>query len=124
MDGYAATQALRAQPSTAGLPVIAVTANALPSERERCLQAGMNDYVPKPIDPDRLRAVLEKWVQPRCAAHPDSLPMRLARILTETTSRRLSPPLPRGERPARLARRVRGCPRSCRAWTPGWRCGG
>jgi len=74
MDGYAATQALRAQPSTAGLPVIAVTANALPSERERCLQAGMNDYVPKPIDPDRLRAVLEKWVQPRCAAHPDSLP--------------------------------------------------
>ena len=77
MDGYAATRALRAQPSTAGLPIVAVTANALPSERERCLEAGMNDYVPKPIDPDRLRAVLEKWVQPRRAPappHPVPLP--------------------------------------------------
>jgi CheY-like chemotaxis protein/HPt (histidine-containing phosphotransfer) domain-containing protein len=73
MDGYAATRALRAQPGTAGLPIVAVTANALPSERERCLQAGMNDYVPKPIDPDRLRAVLEKWVQPRRAPAPLTL---------------------------------------------------
>jgi two-component system, sensor histidine kinase and response regulator len=73
MDGYEATRALRAQPSTVGLPIIAVTANALPSERERCLQAGMNDYVPKPIDPDRLRAVLEKWVQPRRARGPLTL---------------------------------------------------
>jgi PAS domain S-box-containing protein len=80
MDGYAATRVLRGQPGTVGLPIIAVTANALPSERERCLQAGMNDYLPKPIDPDRLRAVLEKWVRP-CRApalplppHPGPLP--------------------------------------------------
>jgi two-component system sensor histidine kinase/response regulator len=67
MDGYAATRALRELPGTAGLPIVAVTANALPSERERCLQAGMNDYVTKPIDPDLLRVVLERWVQPRRA---------------------------------------------------------
>ena len=70
MDGYAATRALRALSGTAGLPIVAVTANALPSERERCLQAGMNEYVPKPIDPDRLRVVLERWVQPRRAPAP------------------------------------------------------
>ncbi len=70
MDGYAATRALRERPGTAGLPIVAVTANALPSERERCLQAGMNDYVPKPIDPDLLRIVLERWVQPRHAPAP------------------------------------------------------
>jgi len=67
MDGYAATRALRERPGTAGLPIVVVTANALPSERERCLQAGMNDYVTKPIDPDLLRVVLERWVQPRRA---------------------------------------------------------
>jgi two-component system sensor histidine kinase/response regulator len=70
MDGYAATRALRERPGTAGLPIVAVTANALPSERERCLQAGMNDYVPKPIDPNLLRVVLERWVQPRRAPAP------------------------------------------------------
>ena len=70
MDGYAATRALRELPGTAGLPIVAVTANALPSERERCLQAGMNDYLPKPIDPDLLRVVLERWVQPRRAPAP------------------------------------------------------
>jgi CheY-like chemotaxis protein/HPt (histidine-containing phosphotransfer) domain-containing protein len=75
MDGYAATRVLRGQPGTVGLPIIAVTANALPSERERCLQAGMNDYLPKPIDPDRLRAVLEKWVQPRRAPGPPPVAM-------------------------------------------------
>jgi PAS domain S-box-containing protein len=67
MDGYEATRALREQPSMAALPIIAVTANALAAERERCLEAGMNDYVSKPIDPDRLRAVLERWVRPRRA---------------------------------------------------------
>jgi PAS domain S-box-containing protein len=67
MDGYEATRALREQPSMAALPIIAVTANALAAERQRCLEAGMNDYVSKPIDPDRLRAVLERWVRPRRA---------------------------------------------------------
>jgi two-component system sensor histidine kinase/response regulator len=63
MDGYAATRALREQPGMAELPIIAVTANALDAERRRCLEAGMNDYVSKPIDPDRLREVLERWVR-------------------------------------------------------------
>jgi len=76
MDGYEATRALRAQERMAGLPIIAVTANALQSERERCMEAGMTDYVSKPIDPDRLRVVLEKWVRRDGTPHPSPLPAR------------------------------------------------
>ena len=66
MDGYAATQALREAHGTA-LPIIAMTAHVAPEERERCLQAGMNDHVPKPIDPNRLMETLVKWTRPTTA---------------------------------------------------------
>jgi PAS domain S-box-containing protein len=67
MDGYQATRRIRAQKSTAHIPIIALTANALPEDREACLQAGMDDYLPKPFKPEALRAVLERWVQARPA---------------------------------------------------------
>ncbi|NQD36718.1 response regulator [Permianibacter sp. IMCC34836] len=62
MDGITATQALRRQPQFATLPVIAMTANALASDRERCLAAGMNDHVAKPIDPDELFRAMLRWL--------------------------------------------------------------
>src|SRR5262249_28490078 len=54
MDGYQATARLRSAPRFAALPIIAMTAHATIEERQRCLAAGMNDHVAKPIDPDNL----------------------------------------------------------------------
>ncbi|WP_051341187.1 response regulator [Azospirillum halopraeferens] len=58
MDGLQATRALRAMPGLAALPIVAVTADIRPADRERCRDAGMTDVVAKPIDPDRLVATL------------------------------------------------------------------
>ena len=69
MDGFTATGHIRAQPRLQALPIIAMTAHALVEERQRCLDAGMNDHVSKPIDPDALFATLTRWVKPRRAQH-------------------------------------------------------
>ncbi|RUP27224.1 MAG: response regulator, partial [Curvibacter sp.] len=64
MDGLEATRAIRAQPDTRHLPVIAMTANAMAADREHCLAAGMNDHLAKPVDPDDLWRVLARWLKP------------------------------------------------------------
>jgi len=63
MDGFEATRVIREMESGAGrrLPIIAVTAHAMEGDRTRCLQAGMDDYVSKPIDPRELEAAIERW---------------------------------------------------------------
>jgi len=63
MDGLSATRAIRALPEMDALPILAMTANAMPGDRERCLEAGMNDHLAKPIDPDTLFALLERWLE-------------------------------------------------------------
>jgi len=64
MDGYAATTELRhREPPDQHIPVIAMTAGALLQDRERCLAAGMDDYLAKPIDPDQLQAALDHWTE-------------------------------------------------------------
>ncbi|MCX8035972.1 MAG: PAS domain S-box protein [Candidatus Sumerlaeia bacterium] len=62
MDGCETTRRLRANPRFAALPVIAVTAYATRGDRERCLEAGMNDYIAKPFLPEQMYAVLQKWI--------------------------------------------------------------
>jgi two-component system, sensor histidine kinase and response regulator len=64
MDGLTATRLLRADPRLKSLPIIAMTAHALVEERQRCVEAGMNDHVSKPIDPDTLFATLSRWTRP------------------------------------------------------------
>jgi CheY-like chemotaxis protein len=65
MDGITATMAIRSNPRFRELPIIAMTANAMDAEREMCRQAGMNDHVSKPIDPDTLFAAVMRWIKPR-----------------------------------------------------------
>ena len=65
MDGFTATRHLRADSRFNDLPILAMTAHALVEERERCLQAGMNGHVTKPIDPDALFAALTQWAKRR-----------------------------------------------------------
>ncbi len=69
MDGYEATREIRnSAASNRNLPIIAMTANAMDGDRERCLQAGMDDYITKPVDPQQLAEVIDKWLD----LHPAS----------------------------------------------------
>ncbi|MDD2367159.1 MAG: response regulator [Desulfuromonadaceae bacterium] len=65
MDGFEATRRIRSKPEFDHLPVIAVTAHAMSSDSERCFEAGMNDYISKPIDPEILFKMMIKWISPR-----------------------------------------------------------
>ncbi|UCV05206.1 CHASE domain-containing protein [Dechloromonas denitrificans] len=62
MDGLEATSALRALPAYRTTPILAMTANAFAEDRRRCLEAGMNDFIAKPVDPDTLFRALVKWL--------------------------------------------------------------
>jgi two-component system sensor histidine kinase/response regulator len=83
MDGVTATRALRAQERYRTLPVIAMTANAMAQDRQRCLEAGMNDFLSKPIEPDNVWNILLKWIEP----HPPA-GMRPARVVRHLAGER------------------------------------
>jgi PAS domain S-box-containing protein len=74
MDGYAAARELRSQPQWRDLPIIAMTANAMVGDREKVLQAGMNDHIAKPIDVKELFATLARWLRPGASASSRGYP--------------------------------------------------
>jgi CheY-like chemotaxis protein len=62
MDGYEATKRIRSDNARySNIPIIAMTAHAMEGDRERCLTAGMNDYISKPVKIEELGRVLEQW---------------------------------------------------------------
>jgi CheY-like chemotaxis protein len=64
LDGYDATRAVRAgQAGDPTVPIVAMTASALPADRERCLSVGMNDYIAKPVQQDQLAKALGRWLR-------------------------------------------------------------
>ncbi len=73
MDGLAAAQQIRLLSHCRQVPIVAMTANAFAEDKQRCLDAGMNDFVSKPIDPERLFAVILRWL----STAPEDLPVLL-----------------------------------------------
>jgi len=74
MNGYEATAQIRGPRSAVlnpRVPIVAMTAHAMKGDREKCLAVGMNDYVSKPLDPEVLAMVVERWLAPGHVAAPD-----------------------------------------------------
>jgi CheY-like chemotaxis protein/HPt (histidine-containing phosphotransfer) domain-containing protein len=77
MDGFETTRAIREHEAAAGtprVPIVALTASVLAGERERCLEAGMDDYLTKPLGQERLEAMLARWIR-RAGPPPAEAPM-------------------------------------------------
>ena len=72
MDGFEATAAIRAIPGAARIPIVALTAHALPADRDRCLAAGMDDYLAKPLDIRKLVEIVEANALARPMAASDA----------------------------------------------------
>ena len=70
MDGLSATAAIRRIARLDSLPIVAMTANAMEKDRRSCLDAGMNDFLTKPIDPDEMWRMLLKWIRPKLTPKP------------------------------------------------------
>jgi len=114
MDGLSATRIIRQMPQFRRMPIVAMTANAMQSDREACRAAGMDDHVAKPIEPQELFQALLKWVKPRegvdaqtvapgklnadaaaRAAHEPKLPAGIAGLDTKLGLRRVLGKVPR-----------------------------
>jgi two-component system sensor histidine kinase/response regulator len=98
MDGYQATRKLRQDPRYSNLPVIAMTANAMVGDKEKCLDAGMNDFIAKPIDVAQLFGTLARWIAP-------AMPQELTAVLAQPEAEL---PVIAGLKMAEAMRRVGG----------------
>jgi CheY-like chemotaxis protein len=77
MDGVSATREMRKDPKLELLPIVAMTANAMEQDRRKCMDAGMTDFLVKPIDPAEMSAILTRWIRARRAPSAPSAPLPL-----------------------------------------------
>lgn len=84
MDGYEACRHIRSDHRFKDLPIIAMTAHAMRGDREKCLEAGMNEHVSKPIDTDTLFAALSRWITPQGKAPAPEVPEKEAALSSDT----------------------------------------
>jgi len=101
MDGLTATKLIRADDRFVNLPILAMTAHAMSGDRQRSLNAGMNDHVTKPIDPNGLMAALIRWMPDKIGKGPEP---RVAPVNPVPPADRLPSQLPPFNIPAALAR--------------------
>jgi len=92
LDGLQATRAIRQLPGYAATPILAMTANAYEEDRQACLAAGMNDHIPKPVDPEGLYRTLLQWLPPLPPG--DATPVTETDPLGTVTAAPNSPPVP------------------------------
>jgi two-component system, sensor histidine kinase and response regulator len=92
MDGLEATQRIRDMPAFEYLPIIATTANVLPRDSDRCLDAGMNDFIPKPINPAHLIRVLGRWIGTPAGTGDGHMPLQKPAVMPMQVSES-SPPI-------------------------------
>ena len=96
MDGITATREIRKLQRLKHLPIVAMTANAMERDRRKCLDAGMNDFLGKPLDQQDLLGILLRWIRPRGATPVPAAPKKrcrqvpsLPRLRTATCPRAL-----------------------------------
>ena len=132
MDGMEATRTIRSLPGPRGLtPIVAMTASAFAEDRQRCLDAGMNDYLTKPIVRAKLMQAVQRWLLPGSTAEPDAPPAHTAprngALLDETVLSDLAEAVPSEILPqlittfvAEVQRRLTGIESAVAASDTGW----